>query len=104
LGFNDSYHIGGAYFKKIKDYYTNRTKMWDNLWEYHLKGTLYEYFRGEPDADKKLNKLKEEYNKSIKSKETTTSKGKGKKIDKSQQQGGVANGTSESTDNADKAE
>ena len=22
----------------------------EELWDYHLKGTLYEYFRGEPDA------------------------------------------------------
>lgn len=121
IGLTEAYQIGGAYFKKIEKFYVEDTtsspvkyyqkynssafkQAVNKLWEYHLKGTLYEYFRGEPDADKKLNKLKEEYNKPIKSKETTTSKGKGKKIDKSQQQGGVANGTSESTDNADKAE
>lgn len=121
IGLTEAYQIGGAYFKKIEKFYVEDTTIFpvkyyqkynssafkqavNKLWEYHLKGTLYEYFRGESDADKKLNKLKEEYNKPIKSKETTTSKGKGKKIDKSQQQGGVANGTSESTDNADKAE
>ena len=34
---------------------------WNSLWDYHLKGTLYEYFRGEPDADKKMTILKTAY-------------------------------------------
>lgn len=105
LGFNDNYHIGGAYFKKIKDYYTNRTKMWDNLWEYHLKGTLYEYFRGEPDADKKLNQLKEEYSKSIiKPKETTASNKSRSKKNNVKKQEEVTDVTTESTDKPNQAE
>ena len=62
LGLNDSYHIGAAYFKKISLY--NRQKInnkWDSLWEHHLYGTLFEYFRGEPDASDKMDKLKEAY-------------------------------------------
>ena len=59
LGLNSNYHIGAAYFKKIENY-KNKGK-WDQLWNLHLKGTLFEYFRGEPEADKKLKELKEAY-------------------------------------------
>lgn len=59
LGLNSNYHIGAAYFKKIENY-KNKGK-WDQLWNLHLKGTLFEYFRGEPEADKKIKKLKEAY-------------------------------------------
>lgn len=68
LGFNDSYHIGGAYFQKISKYHTpKKTKMWSSLWEYHLKGTLYEYFRGEPDAEKKMTDIKNVYERVVNS-------------------------------------
>lgn len=40
--------IGGAYFRKLKN------EDYDSLWKYHLEGIVYEYFRGEPDADEKL--------------------------------------------------
>jgi hypothetical protein len=39
--------------------------MWDSLWQYHLKGTLYEYFRGEPDAEKKMADIKNVYEKVV---------------------------------------
>ncbi len=61
LGLNSNYHIGAAYFKKIENY-KNKGK-WDQLWNLHLKGTLFEYFRGEPDADNKIKQLKEAYDK-----------------------------------------
>ena len=72
LGLTESYQIGGAYFRKIDNYYTeepfNITKFKSattELWNYHLKGTLYEYFRGEPDADKKIDELKKAYDNAI---------------------------------------
>lgn len=66
LGLSDSYHIGGAYYQKISKYKSKPKGMWDCLWNYHLKGTLYEYFRGEPDADKKMEALKEAYDNALK--------------------------------------
>lgn len=61
LGLSDCYHIGAAYFQKIKNYSKNKTCDWNALWNYHLQGTLYEYFRGEPDAEIKLAELKKAY-------------------------------------------
>lgn len=61
LGLNSSYHIGAAYFCKLKEYKNQTKSMWESLWKYHLKGVLYEYFRGEPDADKKLEVIYEAY-------------------------------------------
>lgn len=49
--------IGGAYFRKLKD------DDYDSLWEYHLAGIIYEYFRGEPDAEEKLQAVKEAFEK-----------------------------------------
>ena len=46
--------------------YKNEFISFDELWDYHLKGTLYEYFRGEPDADKKLAELKKAYDDALK--------------------------------------
>jgi 5-methylcytosine-specific restriction protein B len=60
LGLSDSYHIGAAYFRKL-DLYNGNGK-WNSLWDYHLYGTLYEYFRGEPDVDKKMKQLSDAYN------------------------------------------
>lgn len=59
-GLTSQYHIGGAYFKKIKD-----VKNYTELWNEYLKGTLYEYFRGEPETEitKKMELLKEAYDK-----------------------------------------
>jgi 5-methylcytosine-specific restriction endonuclease McrBC GTP-binding regulatory subunit McrB len=61
LGLSDCYHIGAAYFQKIKNYSKNDKCDWNALWNYHLQGTLYEYFRGEPDAEIKLAELKKAY-------------------------------------------
>ncbi|WP_256097259.1 McrB family protein [Brachyspira hampsonii] len=62
-GFNSSYHIGASYFLKLKNYYQNNNKddAFDMLWENHLKGLLYEYLRGMPDAENKLDELKNAY-------------------------------------------
>ncbi|MEI0748313.1 McrB family protein, partial [Brachyspira pulli] len=61
-GFNSSYHIGASYFLKLKNYYKsssdNKTDAFKSLWENHLKGLLFEYLRGMPDAESKLEELK----------------------------------------------
>lgn len=50
-GLTDAHCIGGAYFRKLKD------NDFDALWVNHLKGIITEYYRGEPDADKKIGKI-----------------------------------------------
>ena len=52
-----AYDIGAAYFLKYSDYGN-----FDDLWEYHLKGVLCEYLRGERDPEKKLEELHKAYN------------------------------------------
>lgn len=55
-----SYQIGGAYFIKI-NHYLNYEDKWELLWNYHLKGLIYEYYRGDPNADTIVNSIKQEY-------------------------------------------
>ena len=50
-GLGTQYQIGAAYFKKIDDVYHGN---WQALWDNHIKGVLFEYLRGRPDADKIL--------------------------------------------------
>lgn len=66
-GLTQSYQIGGSYFTHVNDY-TDSDDPWEDLWNYHLKGLLFEYFRGIPDAIDKLKSLKEVF------KKTTTKK------------------------------
>ena len=61
-GLNTSYHMGPAYFRKAILYKDNPNTMWSNLWEYHIKGVLYEYIRGTEDVDKKMTDLEKAYN------------------------------------------
>lgn len=51
-GLSSAYQIGGAYFKKFENYY-GKTKdvPFETLWDNHLKGLLYEYFRGLPKKE-----------------------------------------------------
>ncbi|MEI0567648.1 AAA family ATPase [Brachyspira pulli] len=58
--FNSAYHIGASYFLKLKNYYNggNIEEAFNSLWENHLRGLLYEYLRGMPDAESKLEELK----------------------------------------------
>ncbi|MCZ9892559.1 hypothetical protein OFR28_09735 [Brachyspira hyodysenteriae] len=64
-GFNSSYHIGASYFLKLKNYYKSSSDdqktAFNSLWENHLKGLLFEYLRGMPDAESKLEELKNAY-------------------------------------------
>ncbi|MGL4981551.1 MAG: McrB family protein [Treponemataceae bacterium] len=57
-GLNSSYHIGPAYFLKLKNYKGN----FSNLWDFHLKGILFEYLRGLPNAEELLATLQQAYN------------------------------------------
>lgn len=57
-GFTSAYHIGAAYFKKIEKYGKDE---WDKLWENHIKGVLFEYLRGIPNATTLLTQLKNVY-------------------------------------------
>ena len=57
LGLNKSYQIGAAYFLKLDEYDGD----FDKLWEYHLRGLLSEYLRGNRDAEQQLEKLKKAY-------------------------------------------
>ncbi len=56
-GLGEAYQIGAAYFRKIKDYGGDFQKLWD----YHLKGLLHEYLRGNMNAEEQLNELKKAY-------------------------------------------
>ena len=55
---NAAYHIGASYFLKLNNYDGN----FESLWDYHLKGVLEEYLRGNPDKDKYLKQLENAYN------------------------------------------
>ena len=59
---NSSYHIGPAYFLKLKNY-KKEEDPWDKLWKNHLEVLLREYLRGMPGAETKLSDLYEAYNK-----------------------------------------
>ena len=56
-GLTPAYQIGGAYFKRIKKVGNS----YDRLWSEYLEGTLMEYFRGNPQLQEILNKLKEAF-------------------------------------------
>lgn len=58
-GLSQSFQIGAAYFAKYAKYMDNNP--FEDLWEYHLKGLLAEYLRGNVDAEKELEMLKEAY-------------------------------------------
>ncbi|MBQ2530378.1 MAG: hypothetical protein II547_09005 [Treponema sp.] len=56
-GLSSAYHIGGAYFLKLKELDND----FEKLWEYHLEGLLREYLRGMEDVDSKVEQLKSAY-------------------------------------------
>jgi 5-methylcytosine-specific restriction enzyme B len=56
-GLGSAFHIGPAYFLKLKNYNGSYDQLWDN----HLEGVLFEYLRGFPDSDLRLNELKSAY-------------------------------------------
>ena len=60
-GLGEAYQIGAAYFIKIKEYNGDFQKLWD----YHLKGLLYEYLRGNMNAKEQLDELKKAYDNEV---------------------------------------
>jgi len=64
-GLNEAYHIGASYFLKLKNYAGD----FESLWEYHIKGILQEYLRGNPNAQEELTKLKAAYDREEKNKD-----------------------------------
>ena len=64
-GLSSAYHIGASYFLKLANYKKDDgTFEYDKLWDYHLKGLLFEYLRGMPDAEEKLDALRKAFEKS----------------------------------------
>ena len=60
-GLSSAYHIGGAYFLKLKDLTGTAEEKFAQLWEYHLEGLLREYLRGMEETEIKLAELKAAY-------------------------------------------
>lgn len=61
LSSTSSYHIGGAYFLKLKDFEGDNNERFQKLWNYHLEGLLKEYLRGTENAEENFGKLKNAY-------------------------------------------
>ena len=64
-GLSSAYQIGASYFLKLKNYLEDdklTDNSWENLWENHIHGLLFEYLRGVPDIDKQLRTLQKAYN------------------------------------------
>lgn len=60
-GLPSSYHIGGAYFLKLKEFEGDTETKFKNLWEYHLSGLLQEYLRGSENEKENIASLKNAY-------------------------------------------
>ena len=56
-GLSSAYHIGAAYFLKLK----NLDNDFDLLWKYHLEPLLREYLRGQGDVTGKMKQLEQAY-------------------------------------------
>lgn len=52
IGLTRAYQVGASYFLKYRNYGN-----FDDLWNYHLKGLLYEYLRGNTNIDIKIERL-----------------------------------------------
>ena len=60
-GLSSAYHIGPAYFLKLKNYEGDFTKLWNN----HIVGVVNEYLRGMPKAGNLLGDLKLAYDNAV---------------------------------------
>ena len=57
-GLSSAYHIGASYFLKLVNYKKDDgTFDYDQLWENHLEGLLFEYMRGMTDVPEKMKEL-----------------------------------------------
>lgn len=70
-GLNSAYHIGGAYFLKLKYYEGDEKDRYNELWNNHLNGVLREYLRGNPKIEDYMTDLRKAYD--DESKHTKTS-------------------------------
>lgn len=61
-GLSSAYHIGAAYFLKLKNYAGDADNGFENLWSNHLEGLLREYLRGSLNTEESIAKLKAAYN------------------------------------------
>ena len=61
IGLTKAYQIGAAYFLRFNNY-----NDFQKLWDYHLKGLLYEYLRGSNNIDDKITRLKNAFDDTIK--------------------------------------
>lgn len=61
-GLSSAYHIGAAYFLKLKNYAGDADGGFENLWNNHLEGLLREYLRGSLNIEDSIDKLKAAYN------------------------------------------
>ena len=61
-GLSSAYHIGAAYFLKLKNYRDDADGGFENLWNNHLEGLLREYLRGSLNIEENIAKLKAAYN------------------------------------------
>lgn len=52
LHLGEAYQIGASYFLKLR-----KNPDFENLWNHHLKGVLFEYLRGQREIEEKLKKL-----------------------------------------------
>lgn len=59
---SSAYHIGAAYFLKLKNYAGDADGGFENLWNNHLEGLLCEYLRGSLNIEESIAKLKAAYN------------------------------------------
>jgi len=59
-GLSSAYHIGPAYFLKLEKY-KEAENPFEQLWENHLKGVIFEYLRGLPNSVEELENLKLAY-------------------------------------------
>ena len=57
-GLTQQYQIGGSYFLKLEKLDFDFQRLWDVF----LKGVIYEYYRGQPDAFEKLSQLEDAFN------------------------------------------
>ena len=57
IGLTKAYQIGAAYFLKYNHY-----NSFQDLWDFHLKGLLFEYLRGSSNIEEKMRRLENAYN------------------------------------------
>lgn len=66
LGLGEAYQIGAAYFRKLLYYKGSGIEQaFSKLWDYHLKGLLSEYLRGNHNSKTQLETLKAAYDNKV---------------------------------------